>query len=217
LRKKFEMVNVLDEPVYCTSCGRDFDDIPQAPMFHDHVWKKLAKKNENLCIDCVLERSKEWNVTWSADDWTDCRLNEPWRKAWELAHPPSWGRLETPTSVEVDQEGDLRMAKASEKVYVLLVYFTDDEDCYVEPDVYVYSNQQQAEAGLVNYCRRHWTERFEQRYDVDGETPKIPGDDNDVVEKYFDNWWHKSGQYGIYEVVIDEEQGSVEHSLESYL
>jgi hypothetical protein len=51
--------NGSGEKSECDGCGRNFldDDVCQGPMLQDEVWAKIAKKDEDLCAECVLARA----------------------------------------------------------------------------------------------------------------------------------------------------------------
>jgi hypothetical protein len=88
----------------CDDCHKSFDDVPLAPMLHDHVWTQLAAKNETLCTSCMFKRAIEHKVYldlsslrpcafnlygWPRSDFNlfaqgnpPTRVSEEWRKAW---------------------------------------------------------------------------------------------------------------------------------------
>jgi hypothetical protein len=59
----------------CDGCHKSFDDVPHAPMLHDHVWARLAAANENLCPGCMLERAIERKVCLDLSSLRPCAFN----------------------------------------------------------------------------------------------------------------------------------------------
>jgi len=71
----------LDAPPerLCADCGRPWsDDVRDAPMLHDGSWRKLARKDELLCIECFEARAKARGIEITLGDLRPCPINAEW-------------------------------------------------------------------------------------------------------------------------------------------
>lgn len=59
----------------CSHCRRSFDHAPLCPVLHDDVWRKLARKNESLCGECMFVTAVKLGVRLSLSDLKPCLFN----------------------------------------------------------------------------------------------------------------------------------------------
>jgi len=59
----------------CDDCRQSFERVPHAPMLLTASWAKLAKPDENLCVDCFFERAIKRRVVLTLTDLKPCPFN----------------------------------------------------------------------------------------------------------------------------------------------
>jgi hypothetical protein len=63
----------------CNDCGRSWsDDVRDAPVLTDATWRKLARKDELLCVECMQARAKQRGIEITLADLRPCPINAEW-------------------------------------------------------------------------------------------------------------------------------------------
>ena len=66
----------------CHACRTSFDQIPLAPMLFDGSWRKLAKRDEILCAECMFVRAVKRGVSITLVDLKPCPINRRGEPSW---------------------------------------------------------------------------------------------------------------------------------------
>src|SRR5262249_34135068 len=82
----------------CHACRTSFDQIPLAPMLFDGSWRKLSKRDEILCAQCMFVRAVKRGICITLADLKPCPINRS-------GEPSSWfdffAKGERPEVIEV--------------------------------------------------------------------------------------------------------------------
>jgi len=109
----------LERP--CADCGRSFDgDVRDALMLHDGTWRKLARKDELLCVKCFHARARQRGIEITLADLRPCPINAEWFEEYATKAPPEiveawlkWARREH----ESDEARRVQYQKASDRIF----------------------------------------------------------------------------------------------------